>query len=102
MSEGVNKLYVTAGLSELLRLPGSLDEVRSSSYRRRKSMSAALEPLIDVCLKIGVTSPEIESLLRVAFVQRAFVKLPRHRRTGRGPERQSRGLGHRSAPKRSQ
>src|SRR5208282_2992133 len=50
-----------------------------------RALSAALEPLIDVCLKIGVTSPEIESLLRVAFVQRAFVKLPRHRRTGRGP-----------------
>jgi hypothetical protein len=50
-----------------------------------RALSAALEPLIDVCLKIGVTSPEIESLLRVAFVQRAFVKLPRHKRTGRGP-----------------
>ena len=50
-----------------------------------RAMSAALEPLIDLCLKIGITSPEIESLLRVAFVQRAFVKLPRHSRTGRGP-----------------
>src|SRR6202790_4893651 len=50
-----------------------------------RALSAALEPLIDVCLAIGVTSPEIESLLRVAFVQRAFAKLPRHSRTGRGP-----------------
>src|SRR5271167_834515 len=50
-----------------------------------RALSSALEPLIDVCLKIGVTSPEIESLLRVAFVQRAFAKLPRHSRTGRGP-----------------
>ncbi len=50
-----------------------------------RALSAALEPLIDVCLKIGVTSPEAESLLRVAFVQRAFEKLPRHSRTGRGP-----------------
>jgi hypothetical protein len=50
-----------------------------------RALSAALEPLIDVCLKIGITSPEIESLLRVAFVQRAFEKLPRHARTGRGP-----------------
>jgi Family of unknown function (DUF6502) len=50
-----------------------------------RALSPALEPLIDVCLKLGVTSPEIESLLRVAFVQRAFVKLPRHSRTGRGP-----------------
>jgi Family of unknown function (DUF6502) len=64
-----------------------------------RAMSAALEPLIDVCLKIGVTSPEIESLLRVAFVQRAFVKLPRHSRTGRGPSDSRVGLAtgvHRS------
>jgi hypothetical protein len=50
-----------------------------------RALSAALEPLIDVCLKIGITSPEIESLLRVAFVERAFARLPRHARTGRGP-----------------
>jgi hypothetical protein len=43
-----------------------------------RALSAALEPLIDVCLAIGVTSPEIESLLRATFVQRAFAKLPRH------------------------
>jgi hypothetical protein len=49
-----------------------------------RALSAALEPLIDVCLTIGITSPEIESLLRATFVQRAFVKLPRHSRTGRG------------------
>ena len=50
-----------------------------------RALSAALEPLIDVCLQIGITSPEIESLLRATFVHRAFVKLPRHSRTGRGP-----------------
>src|SRR5208282_4515621 len=50
-----------------------------------RALGAALEPLIDVCLQIGITSPEIESLLRATFVQRAFVKLPRHPRTGRGP-----------------
>src|SRR6202166_4643324 len=50
-----------------------------------RALSAALEPLIDVCLTLGITSPEIESLLRATFVQRAFVKLPRHSRTGRGP-----------------
>ncbi len=50
-----------------------------------RALGAALEPLIDVCLTIGITSPEFESLLRAAFVQRAFVKLPRHSRTGRGP-----------------
>lgn len=50
-----------------------------------KALSAALEPLIDVCLSLGITSPEIEILLRATFVQRAFAKLPRHTRTGRGP-----------------
>jgi hypothetical protein len=50
-----------------------------------RALSAALEPLIDVCLTIGITSPELESLLRATFVQRAFAKLPRHSRTGRGP-----------------
>jgi hypothetical protein len=50
-----------------------------------RALSPALDPLIDVCLKLGVTSPEMESLLRVAFVQRAFEKLPRNTRTGRGP-----------------
>lgn len=50
-----------------------------------QALSAALEPVIDVCLQLGITSPELESLLRVTFVQRAFLKLPRHARTGRGP-----------------
>ena len=54
-------------------------------YDVARALSAALEPLIDVCLAIGITSPEIESLMRVAFVQRAFAKLPRHVNTGRGP-----------------
>jgi hypothetical protein len=45
----------------------------------------ALEPLIDVCLGTGITSPEFESLLRVAFVLRAFEKLPRHKNSGRAP-----------------
>jgi hypothetical protein len=64
-----------------------------------RALSPALEPLIDVCLKLGVTSPEIESLLRVAFVQRAFINLPRHNRTGRGPSDSRVGLAagvHRS------
>src|SRR5271155_5351611 len=57
-----------------------------------KALSAALEPLIDVCLTIGITSPEIESLLRATFVQRAIVTLPCHARTGRGPSDSKVGL----------
>jgi len=64
-----------------------------------RALSAALEPLIDVCLTLGITSPEFESLLRATFVQRALVKLPRHARTGRGPSDSKVGLAagvHRS------
>jgi Family of unknown function (DUF6502) len=64
-----------------------------------RALSAALEPLIDVCLTVGITSPEIESLLRATFVQRAIEKLPRHSRTGWGPSDSKVGLAagvHRS------
>jgi hypothetical protein len=64
-----------------------------------RALSAALEPLIDVCLTLGITSPEFESLLRATFVQRAIEKLPRHRRTGWGPSDSKVGLAagvHRS------
>jgi hypothetical protein len=37
-------------------------------YDVARALSAMLKPFIDVCLKIGITSPEIESLVRVAFV----------------------------------
>ena len=57
-----------------------------------RALSEALEPLIDVCLTLGITSPEIESLLRATFVQRAIEKLPRHSRTGWGPSDSKVGL----------
>jgi len=49
------------------------------------ALGAAFEPLIDVCLQLGITSPELETLLRATFVQRAVVRLPRHPRTKRIP-----------------
>jgi hypothetical protein len=61
-------------------------------YNVARAMSGALEPLIDVCLEIGLTSPEFESLVRAAFVQRAFAKLPRHSTTGRTPSDSRVGL----------
>jgi hypothetical protein len=45
----------------------------------------ALEPLIDVCLAAGITSPQFEKIVRAAFVTRAFEKLPRHPKSGRPP-----------------
>jgi hypothetical protein len=50
-----------------------------------RALSQAFDPLIDVCLDLGITSPELESLLRAAFVQRAFAKLPKAARSGRPP-----------------
>jgi hypothetical protein len=50
-----------------------------------RALSAALEPLADICLQIGVNSPEFESLVRVVFVQRALARLPKNLKTGRGP-----------------
>jgi hypothetical protein len=57
-----------------------------------RALSVAFQPIIDVCLDIGLTSAELESMVRVAFVQRAFTKLPRHRRSGRLPSDVAVGL----------
>src|ERR1700676_3590067 len=54
-------------------------------YDVARALSAAFDPLIDVCLQLGITSPELESLLRSAFVRRDFERLPPHSRTGRPP-----------------
>jgi hypothetical protein len=54
-------------------------------YEIASALSAALETVIDVCLETGITSPELESMVRAQFVHRALARLPRHRRTGRGP-----------------
>jgi hypothetical protein len=54
-------------------------------YNIGVALAQALEPLVDVCLATGVTSPEFESLLRVVFVLRAFEKLPRHKNSGKPP-----------------
>ena len=45
----------------------------------------ALEPIIDVCLDAGISTLELERILRSAFVARAFEKLPRHPKSGRPP-----------------
>jgi hypothetical protein len=55
------------------------------NYDVARALSAAFDPLVDVCLELGVTSPELESLLLSAFVQRAFDRLPPHSRSGRPP-----------------
>jgi hypothetical protein len=54
-------------------------------YAIGAALIEALEPLIDVCLTAGITSPELEKILRAAFVARAFEKLPKHPKSGRPP-----------------
>jgi len=54
-------------------------------FERAEVLAAALDPIIDICVRIGVTSTELESLVRVEFVRRLAATLPGNLRTGRGP-----------------
>lgn len=54
-------------------------------YAIGAALVEALEPIIDVCLTAGITSPQLEDILRAAFVTRAFEKLPKHPKSGRPP-----------------
>ena len=48
-------------------------------------LSAAFDPLIDICARLGVNTSELESLVRVQFVQRLAVTLPKSAKTGKEP-----------------
>lgn len=48
-----------------------------------RALGAALAPIIDLCLTVGLTSPELESMLRAVFVRRAIVKIPSLRHSGK-------------------
>ena len=52
---------------------------------RVRALGPALDAIIDICLKLGITAPAVESFLRVRTIQRAAETLPRDPRTGRGP-----------------
>jgi hypothetical protein len=41
-----------------------------------RALGVALGPIVELCLAVGLTSPELESILRAVFVKRAIVKLP--------------------------
>lgn len=55
-------------------------------------MRAAFRPIVDICVRMGINSPELESLVRVEFVQRLAETLPGNLRTGRGPSHDEVGL----------
>ena len=61
-------------------------------FERAQVLRAALDPIIDICVRIGVNSTELESLVRVEFVRRLAETLPGNLKTGRGPSHEEIGL----------
>jgi hypothetical protein len=50
-----------------------------------RALGQALAPVADLCLRVGLTSPEFESVLRAVFVKRAIATLPPVSRSGKPP-----------------
>ena len=48
-----------------------------------RALGLMLEPIVDLCLETGLSSPEFETLVRAVFVQRAIRQLPPTRRLGK-------------------
>jgi hypothetical protein len=61
-------------------------------FERAQVLRSALDPLIDICVRIGVHSVELEALVRVEFVRRLAETLPGNLKTGRGPSHEEIGL----------
>jgi hypothetical protein len=61
-------------------------------FERAEVLAAALDPIIDICVRIGINSTELESLVRVEFVRRLAETLPGNLRSGRGPSHEEIGL----------
>lgn len=61
-------------------------------FERAQVLRSALDPLIDICVRIGVHSVELETLVRVEFVRRLAETLPGNLKTGRGPGHEEIGL----------
>lgn len=59
---------------------------RTSKQQRHATavaLASALEPVVDLCLEAGITSPEMERVLRAVFVRRAEQLLSSSSRHGR-------------------
>ena len=61
-------------------------------FERAQALSAAFDPIIDICVRLGVNTSELESLLRVEFVKRVAATLPRNPKTGKEPSHEEVGL----------
>jgi len=57
----------------------------SRKYRLARAAGIALEPIVEIFLELGVTSPEAESLLRSVFVHKAREQLSKHGKLGKVP-----------------
>jgi len=61
-------------------------------FERAQLLSAAFDPIIDLCVLLGVHTAELESLLRVEFVKRVAATLPRNVKSGKEPSHEEVGL----------
>jgi hypothetical protein len=57
----------------------------SGKHGLARAAMVALEPLVELFLELGVTSPEVESLLRAVFVHKARDWLSRQSESGESP-----------------
>jgi len=48
-----------------------------------RALGLVLEPVVELCLETGLTSPELETVLRAVFVRMAIEKLPASNRLGK-------------------
>ncbi|HEY0747360.1 MAG TPA: hypothetical protein VGD63_11720 [Steroidobacteraceae bacterium] len=61
-------------------------------FERAQLLSAAFDPIIDICVLLGVHTAELETMLRVEFVKRLAATLPRNVKTGKEPSHEEVGL----------
>lgn len=61
-------------------------------FERAQLLSAAFDPIIDICVLLGVHTPELEAALRVQFVKRLAATLPKNVRTGKEASHEEVGL----------
>ena len=54
-------------------------------FERAQSLSAAFDPIIDACIRLGVNVRELESLLRIQFVTRLVATLSTSSSAGKQP-----------------
>jgi hypothetical protein len=68
----IRKLYAMfAALCYAVFMAVSSKHRRQTAQTAAVALASALEPFVDLCLELGITSPEMERVLRAVFVRRA-------------------------------